>query len=251
VTISRNTFRGHLNAAILFANAGQVQSNIDIRGNSSLNDATFVSLFAADNVRIEGNRIRDTMTADNADQGSKIFVGGDSNNVFIRGNWIDGGGYDGIAVRDTLGTEGGTSGVRIQGNFITNVDRDGISVTATASGAAQIVGNFITNVGQNGILLSGASGNEVSFNTVVSSGQDGISLVDADNNRLMGNISFRNAGDGIRVDADSTDNSISRNILLRNLGLDFEDLSTGNGTGGTANTWFRNVFRTSNLTAQV
>jgi parallel beta-helix repeat protein len=247
VTIAGNTFRDHLNAGILFANAGTEQRNIAILGNVSTNDTTFVALFHTTNVVVDGNRVFDTNSADNADQGSKIFVGGDSHNIAITRNRIDGGGYDGIAVRDTLGADGSTTRVYVSGNVISDVDRDGISITATAAGAAQVIGNDIFDVGNDGILLSaGTRGIFVAQNYVTGSGQDGISLVSSTNNTLRANRSTDNGRDGIRLDSGSTGNFVTKNRLQDNAEHDAHDDSVGTGTAGTANTWDKNSCETDN-----
>ena len=57
-----------------------------------------------------------------------------------------------------------------------------------------------------------------------------------------GNTIYDNAsGDGIRLDGNSTGNSVTYNTMLNNSQFDAEDLSTGSGTAGTANTWLHNT----------
>lgn len=243
VRIDGNLFRGHINAAILFADAGTTQSDVKITRNQSVNDATFAALFHGERFSIDFNLIRDTDGADNAAQGSKVFVGGDTSDVQVRKNAIlgggfDTGGFDGVAVRDAA------ANVQVFDNYITGVDRDGISVTAT--GAVQVKSNVVNDVGRNGILLSGATGAVVQGNVLLHNGQDGISLENADNNTIRHNVSERNGRDGIRVDVDSAGNTITDNRTAKNVEHDCHDDSVGALTAGTANTWLRNRGKTQN-----
>ncbi len=59
------------------------------------------------------------------------------------------------------------------------------------------------------------------------------------------------SGVGIRLDENSTGNSVTYNsvtynTMLNNGQFDAEDLSTGSGTAGTANTWLHNTERHDN-----
>jgi hypothetical protein len=59
------------------------------------------------------------------------------------------------------------------------------------------------------------------------------------------NGSGSNGGDGFHLTATSSDNLLSLNGALGNLGFDCHDESVGTGTAGTANTWTMNFGDTS------
>lgn len=86
--------------------------------------------------------------------------------------------------------------------------------------------------------------NRVSRNTL-----DGIDLTGGTTRSVVSrNDSLDNDNDGLFVDEGSTQNTISRNKSFRNGNFDAEDLSSGNGTAGTANFWENNRCDTSNPT---
>ena len=75
---------------------------------------------------------------------------------------------------------------------------------------------------------------------------DGIELRDGTTYTVVSsNHSHDNRLDGIYIDATAMNNTITRNVLMQNGNLDAEDLSTGTGTAGTANTWSKNALTTS------
>jgi parallel beta-helix repeat protein len=97
-----------------------------------------------------------------------------------------------------------------------------------------------------GILVSGTKGATLFNNDLSDSIFDGIELRDGTTYTVVSsNHSHDNQLDGIYIDATTTNNTITRNVLMRNGNLDAEDLSTGKGTAGTANTWSKNTFTTS------
>jgi parallel beta-helix repeat protein len=125
----------------------------------------------------------------------------------------------------------------------------GIYVLGTPGGGGQasITNNQISGSTEDGIDLDGATGVQVTGNTVTNSGADGIALFDnAMNNSISSNQSSGNGHDGIFVDSGSVNNSLSSNRMSNNTNLDAEDLSTGSGTGGTGNLWMRNECTTDN-----
>ncbi|HKM51858.1 MAG TPA: right-handed parallel beta-helix repeat-containing protein, partial [Isosphaeraceae bacterium] len=92
-----------------------------------------------------------------------------------------------------------------------------------------------------GILVSGTKGATLFNNDLSDSTFDGIELRDGTTHTVVSfNYSHDNQLDGIYIDATATNNTITRNQLTQNSNFDAEDLSTGNGTAGTANTWSRN-----------
>jgi hypothetical protein len=65
------------------------------------------------------------------------------------------------------------------------------------------------------------------------------SLVQGNVVRFSGNDA--SGGDGIAIAAGNTGNFLTQNVSRFNEGVDCRDNSTGTGTSGTANTWFRNA----------
>jgi parallel beta-helix repeat protein len=117
----------------------------------------------------------------------------------------------------------------------------------------------------NGIGLVGTDNNEIEQNDTSFNGFDGINVGSdptdpnalpgtATGNKIEGNTAILNGRAGIFLESTATGNTISRNRLFNNdtnhlaNGADAVDLSTGNGTAGTANTWSHNTFGTSNPT---
>ena len=109
ITIQANHFENNRNVAVLFANGGTQQSSIIIQNNRSLNDRTFAALFNVQNAQVVANRTNDTIDAD--DDGSTIFVGGDSDGILIQRNVLTNPEFAGIAVRDTLQVFSGAANV--------------------------------------------------------------------------------------------------------------------------------------------
>ena len=109
----------------------------------------------------------------------------------------------------------------------------------------------------NGIVLDTTTGADVNHNTTDQDGQGtfdpadhavdgGIVLYSATSNTIDHNESKNNKGDGIFADKPSTGNTFDHNETGGNTRFDAEDLSTGTGTAGTANTWTQNHGNTSN-----
>ncbi|MBV8234519.1 MAG: right-handed parallel beta-helix repeat-containing protein, partial [Acidimicrobiia bacterium] len=97
-----------------------------------------------------------------------------------------------------------------------------------------------------GILVSGTTGATLFNNDLSDSTFDGIELRDGTAYTIVSsNHSHNNQLDGIYIDATAAHNTIARNVLMQNGNLDAEDLSTGKGTVGTANTWSKNTLTTS------
>ncbi|GAB7110928.1 hypothetical protein JCM4814A_92460 [Streptomyces phaeofaciens JCM 4814] len=95
------------------------------------------------------------------------------------------------------------------------------------SDQVQISNNTIQNVTRDGISVgpNSLTNSTISDNSVSSSGHDGV---------LIEN----NGGNG--------GNTVTRNVLQNSTLYDCEDLTTGTGTAGTANTWTANQAATSN-----
>ena len=143
-----------------------------------------------------------------------------------------GGHYCGGDWGSFCGGDFGNRGVSLDSNAITGNTYVGIELR-TSSGV-NLSGNFIADNGGSTYVYEDA----------------GILLYQSTNNLIIGNQSINNNGSGIFVDAGSTGNTIQGNTFLGNYYYDSTsyllasanavDLSTGNGTAGTANTWCNN-----------
>ncbi|WP_407077471.1 right-handed parallel beta-helix repeat-containing protein [Streptomyces sp. SCSIO 30461] len=111
-------------------------------------------------------------------------------------------------------------------NDIQGSDGGVLTVTFLPQGSdqVQISDNTISDAAQDGIDVSPNSltDSTISGNTVTNSGRDGILIEDKGGNLITGNVS------------------------QSSVQFDCEDLTTGSGTAGTANTWTANRAATSN-----
>jgi len=221
VVIAHNFFTGNTNASIIFvggdgsATSTSNQSNITITGNTMLNDAPMIFINTT-NLHITNN-------TSNGSAGSGIFFGGGVTNAEVRHNTLMNGEFTGINLRT---------------NTFGNAPAPNSNI--------QIVDNRISGFGDDGIRLSGGATNIlVSKNKISGNTNDGIALEDADQNRVEQNKLENNGHDGIFVDAASMNNIFTKNEAKKNDNLDYEDLSHGGGTAGTANTWTKNKGKTA------
>jgi hypothetical protein len=176
--ISNNGFEHNVNGGILFAQTaspvGPDVSNVTITHNSSANDATFVGLFGTHhNIKIRDNTVTDTDTSDDANQGSQIFIGGESggapgspNGVLVSGNTLTKSPANGIAVRDS------SSNVDVIMNNSSSATGAGISVSSTANGAAsEVRSNTMDNNATYGIeFRAGTSSTFITGNHATGNG---------------------------------------------------------------------------------
>jgi len=204
ISIQANHFENNRNVGILFANAGTQQKSIIIQNNRSLNDRTFVAFFNVQNAQVLANQTNDTNDAD--DDGSAIFVGGDSDGILIQRNVLRNPEFAGVAVRDTLQIFSGAANVDILGNRISGAEGSGIDVSADDFAAVSVRNNTVTNTGVGAFPPS----------------------------------------DGILFDSVTHGNQIRGNTASGNVPNDCEDNSVGSGTAGTANTWVNNNGVTDN-----
>jgi hypothetical protein len=116
--------------------------------------------------------------------------------------------------------------------------------------------NVLQNGGTIGISATtifgpGTSQNvTVSYNRVFHMKQSGIiaQATTLINSIIVGNTTRRNGADGIAVDTGNSGNFLAGNTSQRNAILDCRDSSTGIGTLGTNDTWFRNTGNNSSPT---
>jgi parallel beta-helix repeat protein len=159
-----------------------------------------------------------------------------------------------------------TSNVAVEGDVVFGND-EGILLAAFPGGQhvtdTEVSLNVSFNNTFNGIGLVGADNNEIEQNDTSFNGFDGINVGSDPNdpnalpgtatgNEIEGNTGSLNGRAGIFLESTATANTITRNYLFNNdtnnlaNGADAVDLSIGNGTAGTANTWSHNKFGTSN-----
>jgi parallel beta-helix repeat protein len=121
--------------------------------------------------------------------------------------------------------------------------------------SAYLNNNQVSNNVFDGIVLDTSSGVQVNNNQLfgngsANAGDGGIYLTGANGNLLNNNQAKNNNGSGIFLDATSTGNALKNNQATGNVydvsapNADVVDLSAGNGTGGTANTWVNNQGKT-------
>jgi parallel beta-helix repeat protein len=155
----------------------------------------------------------------------------------------------GILVYDTGATT--VTGNKLSGNDINlfaGADSGGVNGNwmisgNTVNGATDNAGNGEGNGYGDGIQIQGvtsANPTTVANNVVTGSYEYGIGLYGAAGVTVSTNTTNRN-DDGIYVDSASSQNNLSSNTSKSNLRYDFEDTSTGTGTGGTADTWTTNT----------
>jgi parallel beta-helix repeat protein len=176
----------------------------------------------------------------------------------ITGNSYTGGGTDnqatGILIFDSGATTVGHDTLSANDiNIFAGADSGAVagnwSITGNAvSGATDNVTNGDPGNGEgngygDGIQIDGAGATNpttVSSNTSSSNYEYGIALYSTASATVSGNIANSN-DDGICVDSASGSNTITNNTTKHNTRYDLEDLSTGGGTAGTADTWTGNT----------
>lgn len=174
-----------------------------------------------------------------------------------QGTWSITGNDVSDAVNDT-GAVAGSTVVPFGDGFGDGIDLDGPSgVTVSA--------NTALGDAEYGIALLDAAGATVSGNKTDGGQGDGIYVGDdpyvteadgaasgiaanvgaSSGNTVSDNITKGNGVDGILADTTAQDsgNTFRGNTAAQNVRYDIEDLSTGSGTGHTANTWSANICR--------
>ena len=233
VQIVANNFGGHLNASIIVVGGdtpANLQSRLSITSNKMRDDGAII-LANLTQSQVVGNNIVNP-------NGSGIFLAGGSRDVSIKSNTLVG---DRIAAANAQVDPRSFTGINVRflpGDY--NVTEPNTRIS--------IVANKVSLFGDAGIRLrDGANFSVVQSNTVKENGNaGGITMEEANDNRILSNTVTGNLGDGIFADALSVDNLISGNNSTKNGALnpgmffDLQDLSTGDRTAGTANTWTRN-----------
>jgi hypothetical protein len=129
---------------------------------------------------------------------------------------------------------GGNTNVLIAANTLRKGKGDGVLVDSSLDSQYGYSGiNSGITIGLNDISGFGGSGISVATNSL-------------QNSVIVFNKSEKNAVDGIRIDTGNSGNLIRGNKLHDNKKFDAEDVSKGDGTAGTANTWQDNEGGKSN-----
>lgn len=165
ILIKSNRFQGHVNAGVLFADAGVDNDQLIVSSNQSTNNSSFVSIFDGTNIQVVFNNSNDTIGGDDGVQGSAIFIGAGFG-VLVQGNTLTNPAFSGVAVRNSPFTGDSSENIDLLGNTIKNAENHGIDVTADSSGVAQIRNNKTLNSVEDGIFMGAATnGNNLRGNT--------------------------------------------------------------------------------------
>jgi hypothetical protein len=255
------------------AHGAQVRNNI-IRGNAVGLCMNFEQATPVRDVVIERNLFRDNLSLDGA-FGDGIFTSACQNvtiarnrflghitaaigintsvDVTITGNESAGGDDTFVIFTNTLDSRFRDN--RGQG-FVNAGQAFGGAQAAVAIGPGnddiEITNNVLSGGDGDGIAFTSAFGPgtstdiTVAYNTVARMDGDGIIVGQGrlTGGSIIGNTSAGHGGDGIHVGEGNQNLFIGHNTTsrrgLRNTGTDCVDGSTGSGTAGTANTWFKN-----------
>jgi len=188
-------------------------------GTPTTDESSGILLFQSGNVSTEHNTV--------IGNGVGIYVFEPGAGSTTTKNHIRAGNNDGVAVDCFFATAGCSAGSQVADNKIEHNAGPGIGVY-NGQQNNMLDDNHLTDNAGGGILLDVASANTVSNNKVKDNGTDGADVTD-----------------GIRVNAVSTDNTISKNHMKNNVTHDCHDFSLGTGTAFTANTWTDNRGETS------
>jgi hypothetical protein len=246
-------------------------SNLTLRGfviSGPLPNALFCStetragVFVANggSVTIEDNHLTEIRAADpnlrGCQNGIAIRVGRQATSSFgtatITNNDFD------TYQKGAIVVDGSASNATVTLNEVTGegpvgyIAQNGIQVSRGATG--NVAGNTVQdhtyssapNASSSGILVFEAGSGLAVNNNNVHDNDDNIALF-----TVSGATVHQNAAqdstfyDGLFADSDTSGNLFTQNFASGNQLLDCEDLSTGTGTSGTANTWENNAGTTS------
>jgi parallel beta-helix repeat protein len=225
-TVSDNTANSDSGFGISIASTGP----LSVSGNLADNNGSTGMSLSMGSGTVSGNTANG-----NAEGGFVIGAGAAS----IEHNTADNNALFGF----DLSLQGGT----VSGNTALNNQGPGGAVDGfELSGSGNsISNNTARNNTGDGFVLNGLSQSTFSSNTSDNNGGDGIHLVGSGDNTLSHNTADNNGNDGFDLDVNSTANTLSNNTALGNKVYDLFDLSPGDGTAGTANTYTHNRAHTS------
>jgi hypothetical protein len=214
VLIVDNLFEFHNGAGILFADnpdEPSLQKRVRIECNKSVDDNSFVTLYASTDVQVVANTVRSEKTF--KDPASAIFVGARNRNILVKANHIKSANGNGIDVRDsgapppTENPPAAPLNVDVLKNKVARAKEHGIDIAATGTNEYEVRGNLAVRNGNVGI-----------------------------------HVGAPNPDEG-PADAVLTRNTALDNGSVENGFLDCQDQTEGDGTEGTANLWKDNVGR--------
>jgi hypothetical protein len=201
VVITSNKFMGHQRQGIGMNNS----SGVSITANESVQDARFVVFTGTVSSELVGNVVRDVAASSffSSARAAGILVGFGNARLTISDNDV----------------AGGTPASTIRG-----IQFGGYGPAPTNSNLT-VTYNRVRNMPFHGMVAEASmlTGSLVQGNVVRFSGSDA------------------SGGDGVTIAAGNAGNFLTQNVSRFNEGVDCRDSSTGTGTSGTANTWFRNA----------
>ncbi len=205
VVITGNKFTGQLRQGIGMNNS----SGVSITANESVKDARFVVFTGTVSSELVGNVVRQVGASSffSTARAAAILVGFGNARLTISDNDV---------------AEGPP------GSTIRGIQFGGYGPAPTNSNLT-VTYNRVRNMPFHGMVAEAGmlTGSLVQGNVVRFNGGDG------------------NGGDGLAIAAGNAGNFFTQNLSRFNEGVDCRDSSTGTGTSGTANTWFRNAGRGS------
>jgi Right handed beta helix region len=168
--------------------------------------------------------VRSNSAVNNA---SFVLLFGRNNGVTISSNHTN----------DTVASDNLNQGtaVRIDG------DANGVAVRHNTILHSPFSGVAVRNGAAEGTL--GPVGVEIAFNTIKFAVNDGIDVTSTvpESVNAHGNTIRHSRNDGIFFDTGTSGNTIASNSALSSSVWDCQDLSTGTGTAGTANSWTHDI----------
>ena len=213
VLIADNLFEQHNGAGILFADTpgdpGR-QQRVRIEGNKSVDDNSFVTLYASVDVQVVANTVRNENPLSTYDA-SAIFVGARNRNILVKANDIKSANGTGIDVRDSGAPPADDNppvaplNVDVLKNKVARAKGHGIDIAATGTDEYEVRGNVAVR------------------------------------NRKVGiHVGAPDPAKG-PAEADLTRNLALDNGSAKDGFLDCQDQTRGVGTARTANLWEDNV----------
>ena len=152
--IQSNKFRNNVNAAVLVAGEAQ---GVTASGNNSAADGVFFAAYSGSGYRVINNTVALT-------NGSGIYFA-NAIGITVQQNRITGSSFSGIRLSD------GVTAATIVGNIANGSGDQGISVSSTVPGAANVRSNTTNNNKGDGILFAaGTRSNIIRFNKASGNG---------------------------------------------------------------------------------
>jgi parallel beta-helix repeat protein len=235
--VNNNNIVNYQRAGVVVSNTGssaRVHDNVITATSTNPSDSvTGVEVSNSAVADVESNCISNNTNPNNAIQNGTGVL------LFMPGQGTE------IENNDLHGNDYGVFGSLVTAN--STCEGQGVSVESNAIAHNTFVGIEFDN--STGVDISY---NSLSHNGSANTADGGIYLFQSTNNLIAHNSSNSNDGSGIYVDAGSTGNLLQGNTMTGNDytpsttgNADAVDLSNGNQTGDTANTWINNTGNSS------